>query len=123
MSIYYLLSTFPGARNSSEHNRASALLELTVMISCMEIRTSPSVKGAVGATVTSGPSTPVRGSSKYKGCEQELACHTSPFPGKQRDQCGGNGGREGRVVGDELREVTGDECGWRHNGSPKMSVH
>lgn len=66
---------------------------------------SPSVKGTVGATLTSEPSSPVRGSSKYKGCE-ELAWHTSPFPGKQRDQCGGNGGCEDRVVGDELREVT-----------------
>lgn len=76
------------------------------MISCMEIRASPSVKGAVGATLTSGPSIPVRESSKYRGCDQELAWHTSPFPGKQRDRCAGNGGREGRVVGDELREVT-----------------
>lgn len=59
----------------------------------------------MGATLTSGPSTPVRKSSKYKDCE-ELAWHTSPFPGKQKDQCGGNGGHEDRVVGDELREVT-----------------
>lgn len=48
LSSYYLLSIFPGVGSSSEHNRAPSLLELTVMISCMEVRASPSIKGQWG---------------------------------------------------------------------------
>lgn len=63
-----MLGTVSGVGKSSELNKVSTLLELSVVISYRETRGSPCGKRAAGATLTSGASTPGRRNGKCKGC-------------------------------------------------------
>lgn len=63
----FLLGTVSGMGKSSELNKVSTLLELSVVISYGETRESPSGKRAAGAALTSGASTPGRRKGKCKG--------------------------------------------------------
>lgn len=63
----FLLGTVSGMGKSSELNKVSTLLELSVVISYGETRESPCGKRAAGAALTSGASTPGRRKGKCKG--------------------------------------------------------